>query len=70
MKDIFNLTDRELEVLNLFNRGKSIKEIGVKLKISLRTVEVHSRNFRAKINDAKNVRSAMYTARKYGLITD
>lgn len=68
MKNIFNLTPRELEVLKLYDIGRNSKAISKELGISFRTVETHNQNFRVKLYDAKNVRVALHTARKHGLL--
>lgn len=44
------LSDRELEVLELMMLGNSNKEIGRKLEISPRTVEIHRGNMMRKLN--------------------
>lgn len=44
------LTRRELDVLKLFCKGYTFKEIGYKLDISPRTVETHKKNIASKIN--------------------
>lgn len=48
------LSERELQVLELIAAGLSSKEIGLKLQISHRTVEIHRANAMAKL-DVKNV---------------
>jgi DNA-binding NarL/FixJ family response regulator len=70
MKNIFNLTNREIEVINLYNKGKTAKEIGQELKVSSRTIEVHARNFKSKLNDSKNMASALRIARQYKIVED
>jgi DNA-binding NarL/FixJ family response regulator len=50
------LTDRELQIINCVKEGFSSKEIGEKLKISLKTVEVHRHNILKKLK-LKNVAS-------------
>ncbi|WP_167619967.1 LuxR C-terminal-related transcriptional regulator [Maribellus sediminis] len=44
------ITKRELDVLKLFCKGYTYKEIGYKLDISPRTVETHKKNIASKIN--------------------
>ena len=68
MKAIFKLTRRELEVLKLYNIGRNSKQIAKELDISFRTAENHNQNARAKLDDAKNIREALYTANKHGLL--
>lgn len=43
------LTDREFEVFQLIGEGKATKEIAAKLHISVKTVEVHRANIKAKL---------------------
>jgi DNA-binding NarL/FixJ family response regulator len=43
------LTDRELEVLRLFGNGWSTEEIGQKLCLSPKTVDVHRANIKMKL---------------------
>lgn len=49
----YNLTEREIEVLNLISKGNTNREIAEKLFISKRTVESHRANIMEKTN-AKN----------------
>jgi DNA-binding NarL/FixJ family response regulator len=46
----FSLTSRELEVAQLLSVGKSSKEIGDVLNITVRTVETHRANIMRKLN--------------------
>jgi len=46
----FSLTSRELEVAQLLSVGKSSKEIGEVLNITVRTVETHRANIMRKLN--------------------
>ncbi|MGB9868270.1 MAG: response regulator [Bacillota bacterium] len=61
------LTQRELEVLKLAACGLSNKEIGAKLGISARTVQVHLYRMFAKLNVASRT-EAVVTAAKKGWI--
>jgi|SRR5450432_719033 len=56
---INTLTEREMEVVNLIKQGSSSKEISVKLKISLKTVEVHRHNILKKLK-LKNAASLIH----------
>lgn len=47
--NINTLTDREIQIINLIKEGQSSKEIGFKLNISLKTVEVHRHNILKKL---------------------
>ncbi|OAI46498.1 hypothetical protein AYO45_01775 [Gammaproteobacteria bacterium SCGC AG-212-F23] len=49
-KNIFNLTDRELEVMQYIVRAKTAKESASILQISTRTVEKHIENAKLKTN--------------------
>jgi len=44
------LTDREREVLQMVAEGRSTKDIGEEMKISVKTVETHRRNIMEKLN--------------------
>jgi len=44
------LTDREREVLQMIAEGKSTKEIGGALDVSVKTIETHRRNIMEKLN--------------------
>jgi DNA-binding NarL/FixJ family response regulator len=47
---INNLSKRETEIIQLIKQGLSSKEIGVRLDIALKTVEVHRYNILKKLN--------------------
>src|ERR1700749_4652955 len=47
--NINTLTDREIQIINFIKEGFSSKEIGLKLNISLKTVEVHRHNILKKL---------------------
>jgi len=49
-QEIVKLTRKEREVLQLIAEGASQKEIGVKLKISVNTVHVHTNNIMQKLD--------------------
>ena len=55
------LSKTELKVLNLFQRGYTSKEIGKRVKMSKRTVEIHSQNIQRKLN-AVNITHAVALA--------
>ena len=46
---IYQLTDRELQIINLVKEGLSSKEMATRLSISLKTVEVHRHNILKKL---------------------
>lgn len=48
------LSDREKQIVHLITNGLTSKEIGERLEISFRTVEVHRANIREKLNLANN----------------
>lgn len=53
MKEVFSLTKREVEVLNLICNGKNTKEISEQLYISTHTAETHRRHLLGKL-DVRN----------------
>lgn len=50
LESIAELTDREIDVIQLFTKGYSYKQIGETLNISPRTVESHKKNILSKLN--------------------
>lgn len=66
--DDYNLSRRELEVLNLVSKGFSNQEIADKLFISRRTVDGHKANLIQKTG-SKNIVDLLVYAIKKGLIT-
>lgn len=44
------ITKREYDILHLFSYGKTAKEIALDLNISYRTVEIHLKNIKIKVN--------------------
>lgn len=59
------LTVREREILKLIAEGKSNKEIGDLLFISVRTVERHRANMMSKLNIRKTAELVQYAMRKH-----
>ena len=57
------LTKRETDILNFLCQGLTYKEIGDKLFISPRTVEVHKRNISQKLNLKSNAELVKYSLR-------
>lgn len=45
-----NLTDRELEVLDLVGRGRNTAEIAAELAVSIKTIETYRSNIKTKLN--------------------
>ena len=43
------LTDREFEVFQLISQGKGTREVAEKLHLSVKTVEAHRANIKAKL---------------------
>jgi len=62
---IESLTFREREILKLITEGKSNKEIGNLLCISVRTVERHRANMMAKLKIRKTAELVQYALRKH-----
>ena len=62
-----NLTDRELEILQMLADGYFVKEIVDQLGISSRTVNFHCTNLYKKLH-ASSQRSAIHEARRRGIL--
>ena len=60
-----SLTVRQREILKLIAEGKSNKEIGDLLYISVRTVERHRANMMARLNIRKTAELVQYAMRKH-----
>ncbi len=65
--NIYNLTDRELDVLKGIAEGKANKEIASELGIGVRTVESHRQRMREKIGGG-NAAQLTHIAMEMGLI--
>jgi len=63
------LTEREIEVLHLIADGRTNREIGQQLSISLGTVKRHTANINGKLN-VHNRTQAVSHARNLGILTD
>lgn len=61
--EVESLTDREFEVFQLIGRGRSTKEIGDQLHISVKTVEVHRVNIKTKLKLATSPELIHYAVR-------
>jgi NarL family two-component system response regulator LiaR len=59
-----DLTDREVEVLQLVARGQSNREIADELAISEATVRTHVSNILAKLNLSSRTQAALYALRE------
>lgn len=57
-----NLTEREIQVMNLVCKGLSAREIGKRLGISHRTVEEHTSLCRDKLSARNTVQAAVIFA--------
>lgn len=62
-----NITERELEVLDLLSRGFSNREIAEKLFISPHTVEYH-RRLLLKKTESKNIAELIGNAYRMGVL--
>ena len=60
---VAGLSDREFEVFQLIGRGRSTKEIADQLRISVKTVEVHRVNTKAKLKLATSPELVHYAVR-------
>lgn len=58
-----SLSDREFEVFQLIGRGRSTKEIAGQLHLSVKTVEVHRVNIKAKLQLATSSELVHYAVR-------
>lgn len=67
ISSVLELTERELEIIHLIANGFSNREIGEKLFISHKTVDVHRTNLMKKLN-VNNVASLVKLAYQQGLI--
>ena len=63
------LTQREVEVLRLISGGKTDREIGAELFISVKTVGNHVSNILNKTATANRTEAAIYVAR-HGIVAD
>lgn len=57
------LTDREFEIFQLIGQGRSTKEIAAQLHISVKTVEVHRVNMKARLKLATSPELVHYAVR-------
>ncbi len=62
-KPSYNLSSRELEILRLYAEGFNNKEIGVKLNISVRTVETHKNHILKKLGIRSPVEMVKFAIR-------
>lgn len=63
------LTEREIDVLQLLARGQSNKEIALSLSIGEKTVKTHVSNILSKLNVASRTQAALHAVR-IGLVAD
>ena len=66
--ELDNLTDREVQIINLITEGLKSSEIADQLKLSTRTIEVHRRNLMKKL-DVKNTAELVSFVLKSKLIS-
>jgi DNA-binding NarL/FixJ family response regulator len=67
MEDIYTLTERELEILQLIVDGNRNASIATKLYITLGTVKAHVRNILIKVGAEDRTQAAVHALR-YGLL--
>lgn len=60
--DILQLSDREFEVFHLIGQGLSIGEIARRLHLSIKTVQTHRANIKAKLDAKTYVQLVSYAA--------
>jgi len=68
-EDEDNLSEREIEVLNLVARGATNREIGEELTIAEQTVKVHVKNILEKLQLRNKQQAAAYAV-QHGLVAD
>jgi len=66
-KVIEELTEREIEVLELVVEGMTNKEIGAELHLSVNTIKIHLRNILEKLHLQNRIQAAVYAVRE-GLV--
>ncbi len=66
--ELENLTEREIQIINLITEGFKSSEIADQLKLSTRTIEVHRRNLMKKL-DVKNTAELVSFVLKSKLIS-
>ena len=64
---IEELTEREIEVLELVVEGLTNKEIGAELHLSVNTIKIHLRNILEKLHLQNRIQAAVYAVRE-GLV--
>jgi len=57
------LSDREFEVFQLIGQGVGTKEIAIRLRLSIKTVEVHRANIKQKLNLTTSTELVRYAVR-------
>jgi len=57
-----NLSDRELEIFEMFGRGLTVAEIARRLRISAKTVQAHRENIKAKLELGTSTEVTRYAA--------
>lgn len=62
---VANLSERELEVLRLVARGRTMKEAAQKLSISVKTVDRHIQNIYVKIGVSTRAAAALFAAENH-----
>jgi DNA-binding NarL/FixJ family response regulator len=63
-----NVTPRQREILQLIAEGKSMKQIALRLKISIKTVESHRKQIMKRL-DANDVASLVRHALRLGIVS-
>jgi DNA-binding NarL/FixJ family response regulator len=63
------LTEREMQVLELIVRGATNREIGAQLSIAEDTVKIHLRNILEKLHLRNRIQAAVYAVRR-GIVTE
>jgi DNA-binding NarL/FixJ family response regulator len=60
---VSNLSDRELDVLNLIGEGVTTREIAQRLRVSVKTIESHRSHIKTKLNLETSTQLVQFSVR-------